>query len=801
MKILKKIVLSIIIILILFLIAFYFYIKGTKPLYSGEFSIKGIKKEVKVHYDKFGIPHIYAQNEEDAYFALGYVYANDRLFQTELLKRLSSGRLAEILGKDLVKVDKYMRVHGLREAAEKSAKKYMSSNDKQYQKSFNAYLSGFNRFINTRNMPIEYKILGIPKEELKPSDTYSILNFIALGFTMPVHQESISAYINKKLGSQYVNDLYFGEKPDSSKIKIDVDTNLIKGQLTSNSLFKKTLEDYNLGLWEGSNAWVIGKEKSKSGKVLLANDTHFAYAQPSVWYEAEITYPGYNFYGFYLPGMPFPIIGHSTEYAWGLTIFPFDNANYYLEKIDSSTKKVLYRKEWVDLDISKQIIKVKNDNDINFEIWRTPHGPILNGLDDKITKHFNQNISLWWTLQKFETTILETTYNMSRTTSMKEFEKELANIDILGLNVMYGDNKDNIAFWSCGKLPVYNNNITPFTLLDGTDGKHEIDSFHNFSYNPHLINPPSHFVATANNDPVLSGAKHVPGHYLPTNRIRIINRKLKGQKMWDINDMKKLQLNTKSIRDSLLKELICKETKGFNMKNNIYQYCFDVLNDWDGNYEADKAAPLIFTKLKYFINKNTLEDELGSEMFDALSKTYLLKQSIERLYTDKNSPWWDNVNTKTKKESRKMIFNQSFNDAIAELEKEWGNEPKNWKWYKAHSLTFHHPFSKKKPMDKIFDVGPFAMPSGNGCLNKMDHPINNDKINQVTAGPALRINIDFADIKNAVNVIPTGQSGNVLSKHYDDQAQLFINGKYRKMIMQDPDVRNLKETLILKPEN
>jgi len=802
MTLIKRILLSILVLVIVLGISLFFYLKSTAPNYNTELKLEGVNKTVNIYYDDYGIPHIYAQNEEDAYFALGYVYANDRLFQTELLKRLSSGRLAEILGKDLVKVDKYMRIHGLREAADKSAKKYMSGNDKKYQRSFNAYLNGYNKFLNTGNLPIEYKILGIPKEELKASDTYSILNFIALGFTMPVHQESFSAFIAKKLGNQYIEDFYFGEKQDTLRIKQEIDTNLIKTQLSFNSTFLKTLDDYNIGLWEGSNAWVVGEKKSKSGKVIFGNDTHFAYAQPSVWYEAEITYPGYNFYGFYLPGMPFPIIGHDKEFSWGLTIFPFDNANYYSEKVDHKNDKVMFKNQWVDLDIHKETIKVKGADDVEMVIEKTPHGPLLNGYDEKITNNFKEDVSLWWTLQKMETKILESTYNMSRVKSIDEFETQIANIDILGLNVMYGDKKGNIAFWSCGKLPVYNSNINPFTLLNGANGENEIDSFHDFSYNPHLINPEQGFVATANNDPILSGAKSVPGHYLPTNRIKIINKTISEKEKWDIEDSKRLQLNVKSITDEHLKNMICKEMKNDNQikSNQLYVNCYDILDKWDSQYSEDATAPVIFSKLRYYINKNTLFDELDKELFEKLSQTYLLKQSIERIYTNESSPWWDDLNTKDIKETRKQIFINSFTEAIDKLSEEWGSDPSQWRWEKAHSLTFHHPFSKKKPMNKIFDVGPFEMPSGNGCLNKMDYHITDSKVNQVTAGPALRINIDFADVENAVNVIPTGQSGNVMSEHYDDQAIMFTQGKYRKMIIDDPKIKNAKNKIIMHPK-
>lgn len=804
MKIFKRILLSLIVIVCLGIIGIYFYLNSTKPQYKGELTLEGINKEIKIYFDEYGIPHIYAQNEEDAYFALGYVYAQDRLFQTELLKRLASGRLSELLGKDLVKTDKYMRVLGLREAAKNSASKYMSTKDKQYQKSFYSYQKGFNKFVNTRNLPIEYKILGIPKENLTPTDSYSIVNFIALGFSMPVVQESISAYIYKKYGKKYLDDFYFGEKKGNYLPYEIADTNAILYELSLNNDLISSMNKLNLSIWEGSNSWVISSKKSKSGKVIFANDTHFAYSQPAVWYEAEITYPGYNFYGLYLPGVPFPVIGHSKDYGWGLTIFPLDNANYYEETIDSNRNKVLYKNEWVDLQFKVDTIKVKGADDIVFKITKTPHGPVINSIDKTFSKEFKKDISLWWVLQRQATQQIEALYNMSRATDLNDFEKELSKIDILGLNVMYGDSENNIAFWGTGKLPFYNKNINPFTLLNGADGTMEIDSFYPFSENPHVINPKTNYVATANNDPILSGySKYFPGHYLPTNRINMINNSLSEKDKWEIEDVKELQLNHKSLRDEKLAKMISEEISNADIitTNPFAKSIYNSLSNWNGEYNKDSKAPIIYSKLQYYINKYAILDELGEEIFKHISKSYLLKSSIERLYMNKKSPWWDIISTKENIETRQNILIKAFEETVVKLEEEWGKDINNWNWEDAHQLTFRHPFSQKKPLNKIFDVGAFKMPSCPGCINKMSFPINNDKIHQIGGGPAMRTIIDFADVKNALNVLPTGQSGNIMSPHYDDQSELFTSGKYRKMIMDDININKSKNVLTLKPKS
>lgn len=802
MRFFKNIVSVFLLIIFTVILILHFFMQSTKPVYKGELMLEGLTNEVKVYYDDYGIPHIYASNEEDAYFALGYVFAQDRLFQTQFFKLIAAGRLAEFLGEDVVKIDKYMRALGLRKAGIRSSEKFMSGNEKQYQKSFNAYLKGFNTFVRTGNLPVEYKILGIPREELTADDSYSIINFVAFGFAMSVMQESITSYIHSRFGESYLDDFYFGEKKQYQFPKVRADTNIIKADLSLKSEILNTMDALNIKTWDGSNAWVIGSKKSKSGNVILANDTHFAFSQPGAWFEAEISYPGYNFYGLYLPGVPFPIIGHNKDYGWGLTIFPVDNSNYYSEVLNENKRKVKYKNQWVDIKINREIIKVKGKKNVMFDIRETPHGPLMNEFDEKIKDMLKENISLWWVLQKSETPTIEAVYNMSRAKNVNEFEQQLPNIDILGIYVMYGDKKGNFGYWGCGKIPFYKKNINPFVLLNGSNGEMEIDSFFPFSKNPKKLNPESGFVATANNDPILSGSTYFPGHYLPTNRINIINKSLTEKEMWSTEDVKNLQLSQYSGRDFQLKSLICNEIKNApELINDEYlKKCFDILDSWDGEYAKESSASMIFAKLMYFINKNTIGDELPGLLFEQTSKSYLLFASIQKLYNNEDSPWWDNISTKGIKESRKSIFVKSFTGTANTLKEEWGADTDRWKWENAHQLTVPHPFGQNKLLARFFNVGPYKMPSCQGCINKMEYAITNDKIHKVFGGPAMRNIIDFADATKAEGVLPTGQSGNIMSPHYKDQSKLFVNGIYRRMIFNEPEIVKSENVLTLSPK-
>lgn len=796
---LRKSLLAILVLLVIGLIFLFFYVRSTAPDYEGSVVVPGLSNEVTVLYDSYGIPHINAGNEEDAYYALGYVQAKDRLFQMDMLRRLTSGRLAEILGPDLVEVDKLMRTLSIYEKAKLSAKKHMSGNDEPYQRMVYAYLKGVNQYLHHGKLPLEYKLIQIPKEDFTPDDVYSIINYMSLTFSYATKDDALTAYIGKKLGQPYLDDLRLADDPELSKV-LDLGSGK-QPELSMLSRLGSKLQELGIPLWWGSNSWVIGPQKSKSGKVLLANDTHIDYGQPATWFEAHIRFPGVDFYGHHLPLIPFGVLGHNRSIAWGLTIFPYDNVNYYRETIHpTDPNKVMYKNEWINLDKREETIKVKGGQDVKWTVLSTKHGPIVNEVDPNIAFLSDEPVSLFWTVLEFESQALQAMYAMNRAEDMAAFSSVLPMLDVVGLYINYGDKDGNYAWWATGKLPVFRDEINRSVLLDGASGKDEIIRYLDFQEHPHRINAPEGFVATANNDPVLSGSHFVPGNYVQSHRIERINEVLQKSDNLDLEDMKALQLDVMSPRYSALANMMLDLISRKELTDDFRLEVFDTLKTWKGSYGTDQIAPVILEKMIYYVTKNAMEDELGSKMMQIVNHSFMFRRSLEYLFYKDKAAWWDNIKT-SGKETRREIFIKSFNETTEELKTQFGTELSNWNWGEVHKVTFRHAAGDKWPLNKLFNVGPYSIAGGNSTLVKMEYRFSGDRIQEVLSGPTVRILIDFKDPAKGLNINPTGQSGNFVSKFYRDQTKMFVEGKYRGMLMDQEDIqKNLKHVFRLIPE-
>ncbi|MEO6167434.1 MAG: penicillin acylase family protein, partial [Chitinophagales bacterium] len=330
MKALKWILITVFGVILIVTLIGYFYLQSTKPVYKGEQTVKGLKEQVRVLYDDFGIPHIYAANEPDAFFALGYVHAQDRLFQMELLRRVGSGRLSEIFGKEMIEVDRLFRTLGTEDAAKKSAAAFLSSDTAAYQKNALAYLAGINQYIEKGKTPVEFQLLGIEKQKFTPEDIYRIVGYMSFNFAEALRSDPIFQKIKDQLGTAYLKDIAKEYQSGSFKIPIhEQDTAITNISKAITIIFNQL----PVAPWIGSNGWVLASSRSASGKVLFANDTHIGYSQPSVWYEAHLEAPRYSFYGNFLAGVPFAVIGHSKFASWGLTMFENDDMDIFREKV------------------------------------------------------------------------------------------------------------------------------------------------------------------------------------------------------------------------------------------------------------------------------------------------------------------------------------------------------------------------------------------------------------------------------------------------------------------------------------
>ncbi|MCD6180652.1 MAG: penicillin acylase family protein [Bacteroidales bacterium] len=796
MKKFKIITLSILLGIVLIAAAAWLALKDTAPKYSGEIQLSALQDEVKITYDEFGVPYIDAQNANDAYFALGYVHAQERLFQMEMIRRLPSGRLAEILGPDLISVDKSMLSLGIRTMGERSAAKYFSKIDAPFKETSMAYLNGINKFIDDDNLPIEFTLMGFKPEHFVPADIYTTIGYMSLTFSLALSQDPLVTQINETLGNRYLIDLGI----DSASNALNFPTEKTQVLSMLNTSYQNVFNQIPLPVWEASNNWAISAKRSKSGKVLLANDTHISYSQPSVWYEAVINYPGFNMAGYYLAGVPFAVMGHNDRMGWGLTIFPFDNMDLYREKQNPENNDQYWVNDhWENYKYISHTIAVKDQEDVIYNLRTTRHGPILNDVYPDVAVFDNSPISFWWAINNVESEAVEALYKFNTAENIEEFGQAIDKVDVLGLNIVYGDTDDNIAWWGTGRIPKRAPHVNPSLILDGASGKDEVLGFYPIDKNPRSINPENGFVHTSNNAPPKVDGIFYPGYYYPGIRADRIEELFESKEFWDVESMKIIQNDNFGIRDYFIVQAVLLPLLDVTDKSEIYSKTVDALRNWDGKTDIKSTGAVIYNQFLYFALENLVKDEMGEELFPKFANSLLLKSNIDRIFNDSTSIWWDNINTPDIVEGRATLLSDAFDKTVTALKKQFGPEINTWQWGKVHTVTHVHPIGRKAPFDKIFNVGPFPKSGSNEVVDKEAFDYNADGLYPARSGPAMRLLMDFANTQEALSIIPTGESGNFLSPHYADQAEMFINGEYKTIFLKSEDIKK-KTVLTLKPE-
>ncbi len=790
MKKYKKSISIIVIILAIAVLSLYSIKWYLKPNYSGTNKSLLLQNTGTVYYDNYGIPHIYTDTELDAQKILGYTHAKDRLWQMEVMRRIAAGRLSEIFGEATIPVDKLFLGLGINNYTHKTLKEIDATN-KAYA-SANAYLEGVNTFIKEGKKPVEFYLLGIEKETYTLKDVLNIYGYMAFSFAAAHHTDPLMSHIEKSLGANYLKDLEIHSKEKTTVIKntVSKDSSLLKISKTVHDLLQLKPTPALIG----SNSWVIGPEKTKNGKVILANDPHIEFSQPAVWYEAHVTSKDHEMYGYHLAGSPFPLLGHNRDYAWGITMFENDDIDFYQEKNHpTDSLSYLYKNKIIPYNIRKETIKVKGQDAQTIEIKESIHGPILNSfLENSYT---DQPIAMSWVYTQNKNQMLPALYDMNHAKSLKEFEKGVAKIHAPGLNIMYGDAKDNIAWWATAKLYTLSNNANAKRILNGYDGLEEKLGYLPFEKNPKAINPEWHYVYSANNQPEAVDSISYPGYYLPEDRAKRIVTLLEAENQWDVSKTEKMLYdNTSATATEILKNLCASVATSSLTK--LEKEAFDLVQQWNGQYQLKSKAATIYNKWIISYLKGVFEDELGEEAFNAFLKTQVLNRSIASLLEKENSIWWDNTNTSAL-ETKKVIISNSFKRAINSLEKQLGSNTKDWEWQYVASISHQHPIGKEVSLlQPYLSVGPFPINSGKRVINNNGFSYTDSGIYEVTYGPSTRRIIDFSDIEDSQSVLPTGQSGNPFSAHYKDQTELYHEGKFRKMLINKEEIqRNAKNVL------
>lgn len=794
MKIFKKAILAILF-LILLVVAFVIaLLQYTKPKYEGNLVLSGIRNPATVYFDDYGIPHIYAENQKDAMTTLGYVHAQDRLWQMELMRRIALGKLSEIFGNVGLKNDKFFAGIGIDENSQQAVAQ-LDKNSQTYILA-TAYLDGINQYIEEGITPVEHRILGIKQEKFVLKDIYNILGYMSFSFAMAQKTDPLLTDIRDKYGMDYLKDFGIDGQFSTTQLKS------YKGEVKEYSAIAKSvanlLEKSPVPAFIGSNSWVIGGAKTRNGKVILANDPHIMFSQPGTWFEAHIVCPDYEIYGYYIAGVPFPLLGHNHNYGYGITMFENDDVDFFKEENNPNDEKQYKAVDgFKNYTYNQKIIKVKDSTEVKLNIKTSQHGPIINGLLDGLDAE--NPIAMSWIYTQQKNRILDAVYSLSHANGLDHFHKNIELIHAPGLNIMYGDAKGNIAWITSGKLYKVDKSVNTNFILDGANGIDDKKEFLSFDKNPSAINPPWNYVYSANNQPEAIDGYLYPGYYLPKDRAARIDGLLGPKNDWTKQDVEKMITDNTSATSSKILMNILPKIK-VNTMNSNEKLASEILGKWNATHNLEDVAPTIYNKWLYFYLKNTFEDELGVDNFKLFLATHTIKQTIEGQIQNTTSVWWDNIATKSKKETQSEILTLSFKEAVASLEKQLGSDIKQWHWKKVHVIEHQHPIGQVKLFSKFFNVGSFPIAGSNEVINNQMFFYSDEQQYSIKAGPSTRRIIDFSDIENSVSVLPTGNSGNPMSKHYDDQADLFVQGKFRKMKLNKTEIIKTSTKLVFNPK-
>ena len=757
-------------------VSLYLFIQSSSTDYNFEIVSSEIGHDVKIVFDDMAVPHIYAESETDAMFALGYVHASERLWQMDLLRRAGGGELSELLGADMVENDRYLRTLGIRDAAVKDAALFEHTSSEKTKSAARAYLLGVNTFIGEENYPVEYLLLGETPQQFQIMDMYKVAGFMAYSFAIHIKTEPIVDWIKTNFDSTYLSDVSTGvqgfTKIPTQNASVDV---------TAFSDLANRLDDkLPVPQFIGSNAWVISGSKTKSGEVLFSNDTHMKYASPSVWYEAHVITPELEYYGNHIAGVPFPPLGHTKDRAWGITMFVNDDIDLYQETIIGD--QYLYDGKMVDLDVSHEIIHVAGEADVEFEVRSTKHGPLI-----------SDSVSMWWTYMQYpENLIQEAFYGLSRAKNMAEVEHAVSLFHAPGLNVMHGDIEGNIAWWAAAKLPIRSPSSDSKSIQDGSSAENDILGWYDFSKNPQTINPERGFIFSTNNAPEDVDGVHYPGYYYAgnTRAVSIINALSKDKTDWTMEDSQALQLSS----HSPVYEDNCKMMCDYASDNNfegVYAKYFEKMKDWRGTHTMEEVEPTIYYRWMHAVIKDVFKDELGVENYLTFRGTIVCENTFPLVLQNNESPWWDNQNT-DEIESAQQIVKSAFLAAIDEIIEDRGADSSTWQYGKLHHLTHKHAMGEVALLDDLLNVGRYEVPSAKDALCKYEFKLTDTVDFDVFSGPAMRVSVDFGDVNASESILPTGQSGNVFSPYYDNQADMYHSGKFRKQRMDQAEIDGVK---------
>jgi penicillin G amidase len=803
MPVRSKVILGIagtIAVLVIAILGFFYYLTTKSfPVTQGTVSELPLREEVKIYRDEYGVPHIIGGSDHDVYFAVGYVHAQDRLWQMELIRRAGEGRLAEVLGEPALKIDKMFRTLGLRQQVDR----IMPTLDDATRGALAAYASGVNSYIASHKgkYPVEFDVLNFDPEPWAIEHSLLVSRLMSWELNYSRWVDIVLSELVEKFGAVKAAEI-FPTWPDGAPLIVAEGLANTRSASMAAQLFESDQAFRSLlgspGVEAGSNAWAIAGSRTTTGKPILANDPHLLFSAPGRWYELHVTAPGLDVSGASIAGVPFVIIGRNQSIAWGVTNAMLDDEDFYVEEVDSLQHPTKYRfnNGWRPVEQRVDTILVKNGPPVLLTVYRTHRGPIINRME-AAAQWSRRLMSMRWVGHELSNEA-QAFYQINRAHNWREFLGGLQHFAVPAQNFVYADVEGNIGYHVGGRIPIRKTK-TATLIFPGWTDEHDWKGFVPFDQMPQVFNPPEGFVATANNK-IVSDAYpyYLSNLWEPEWRIKRITEVLRSKPVVSIDDMQRLQQDVFSPQARDLVPIILKAFEAQSLPNADVQTALTYFRNWNFEMKSTDVATTMFQAFLVRMIQNTFEDEMGSSLlgvYDTLASVPLI--AITKLMKKGASPWFDDQRT-PQIETMNDIIQKSLDDALRDLRSKYGGVIKAWRWGTIHQVEFPHIFSANGILRPIFTVGPFPAGGTHSTINKGDFRIR-DPFNDIV-GPSTRQIFDLSDFNNTRSITPPGQSGQVFQRHYDDQVHMWLNGLYRRQTM---DLSRIEmsgyELLVLRP--
>jgi len=792
MTFIKRAVLSIVVfVLIVGLLGFgtgVVLVRQHFPKVEGTIQLDGLQREVTVIRDSWGIPHIYASNTHDLFFAQGYVQAQDRFWQMEFSRRIGSGRLSEILGKSALENDKFIRTVGWHRAAAQD----LENLDEGSLTVLQSYSDGINAYINSNSgrLGLEFTLLGLigtrfDPEPWTPYHTLTWAKVMAWDLGGNMNNELLRARIVAHAGEPALEALWPGY-PDKHPVIVKHPI----GGATLQAVPEIATQGFIFGQGEGlgSNSWVVAGNRTDTGTPLLANDPHLGIQMPAIWYEMGLhcepltAVCPYDVVGASFPGAPGVIIGHNGRIAWGVTNLGPDVQDLFIEKVNpQNPNQYEYQGEWLEMEIIPEIVHIAGQDDpVVVNVRLTRNGPIINDVVGGTGADWAfgwQPLALSWTaLEGGEMTLVRSILLINRAQNWDEFRFALSFWDAPSQNFVYADVDGNIGYQSPGRIPVRSQGDGSMPV-PGWTGEYEWVGYIPYDELPHAFNPPEGYIVTANNAVVGPEYPHfLSRDWDPGYRAQRIVDLIEAKTPISIADIQTMHADSAPLwAQDVLPYLSVLTSDDPSLAQAI-----TLLQDWDGRAMRDSAAAALFEAFRLHLIRLTYQDELGDPLY--IRAAPALSMALVDELPRPNSPWFNNTNT-LQVERRDDILLKALEAAVDELTERLGKDMSKWQWGDLHTATFTNQALGQSGIgliESIFNRGPVAVDGTLATVNNTSYSMANPY--EVRTVPSYRQIVDLGNLANSLAMHTTGQSGHPFHRHYDDMIDPWRNCEYHPLL-------------------